>query len=115
MSLRDKILSASDIKSEKIYIEEWDAEVELRSLNGTQRARIMSESFDSKAKQISWDYALLAMYAMYDPETGTRIFSDSDKEALNEKHGGILENIAMKILKLSGLSDESLTEAEKNF
>jgi hypothetical protein len=95
-------------------IEEWGVTIELRSMNGTQRARMMKESFDAQTKEVRWDYASLIIAGAYDPETGELIFTESDRESLNGKHGGILEEIAMEVLKLSGLSDDSLVESEKN-
>jgi hypothetical protein len=114
MGLRDKILNASDIKAEEKYIEEWDATIEVRSMNGAQRARLMREGFDRETQQINWDYASVFIAGAYDPGTGELIFTEADRDALNEKHGGILEDVAMEILRLSGLSDASLADAEKN-
>jgi hypothetical protein len=115
MGLKDKILQASDIKSETMVIDEWDATVEVRSMNGAQRARLMRESFDPETKGLNWDYASLILAGVYDPETGELLFGEGDRNALNEKHGGVLEKLAMRVLELSGLSDDSLVEAEKNF
>ena len=114
MGLRDKILQAPDLKSEMMDIEEWGVTIEVRSMNGTQRARMMKESFNAETKEVSWDYASLIIAGAYDPESGELIFTEADRRELNEKHGGILEEIAMRVLKLSGLSDDSLTESEKN-
>ena len=114
MGLRDKILSASDIKREEMFIAEWDATIEVRSMNGMQRARMMHEAYNPNSKEINWDYASLIIAGTYDPETNELVFGENDREELNKKHGGLLEKIAMKILELSGLSDESLKESEKN-
>ena len=115
MGLRDKILKASDIKAETMHIDEWDATIEVRSMNGAERARLMSENFNPQTKKMNWDYASLIIAGAYDTETKERIFTESDRDELNKKHGGVLEKVAMKILELSGLSDDSLKEAEKNF
>ena len=115
MSLRDKILQAPDLKSESMDIEAWGVTIEVRSMNGTQRARIMKESFDAQTNEVRWDYASLVIAGTYDPETNELIFTELDRDELNTKHGGILEEIAMSVLRLSGLSDDSLSESEKNF
>ena len=52
MGLRDKILSASDIKREEMFIAEWDATIEVRSMNGMQRARMMREAYNPNSKEI---------------------------------------------------------------
>jgi hypothetical protein len=115
MSLRDKILQAPDLKSESMDIEEWGVTIEVRSMNGTQRARMMKEAFNANAEEISWDYASLIIAGAYNPETDELIFTEADREELNEKHGGVLEQIALRVLAVSGLSDDSLRESEKNF
>ena len=114
MGLKDKILQASDIKSETMVIDEWDATIEVRSMNGAQRARLMRDAYDPDSKEINWDYASLILAGAYDPKKGKLIFGEKDSSALNEKHGGVLEKIAMRVLELSGLSDDSLVKAEKN-
>ena len=114
MGLRDKILGASDIKREPMEIAEWDATIEVRSMNGAQRARMMRESYNPDTKEVNWDYASLIIAGTYDPDTNELIFAETDRDELNQKHGGVLEKIAMRILELSGLSDDSLREAEKN-
>jgi hypothetical protein len=114
MSLRDKILQAKDITSEKMKVPEWGVTIEIRSMNGTQRAKLMRDAYDPNTEQVDWDYASLVIAAAYDPKTEEPIFSQEDHSALNEKHGGVLERIAMVVLRLSGLVGDALDEAKKN-
>lgn len=115
MSLRDKILSAKDLKAEKVYIEEWDVEVEIRSLTGKSRANLMSEAMDKSGKMdFEKLYPELIISCTFDPESGDQVFNKTDKEVINSKSGGALEKIARVAMKLSGLTEESMVEAEKN-
>ena len=44
MSLRDKILNAKDIKEEKVFVKEWDAEILVKGMTGKERAKFMKMS-----------------------------------------------------------------------
>ena len=88
MNLRDKILNASDIKSEIIKIDEWDVEVEIRSLTGKKRAQLMKEAMDSKGKMdFEKLYPDLVISSTYDPNTNEQIFNRTDRDLLNSKNG----------------------------
>lgn len=47
-SLREKILAVQDIKSERIRVPEWDVEVEIRSMTGAERARVLKGGSDEE-------------------------------------------------------------------
>ena len=114
MSLKDKILQANDISAEKMKVPEWGVTVEVRSMNGTQRARLMRDAYDATTEQVDWDYASLVIAGTYDPKTGEPIFSEENHDAINEKHGGVLERLALRVLHLSGLTADALDESKKN-
>lgn len=116
ISLRDKILAAKDLKSERMYIEEWDVEIEIRSLTGKTRAKLMSVAMDGRTGKMDFEklYPELIIACAYDPESGEPIFNSTDREAINAKSGGVLERIAKVAMELSGLTEESVVEAEKN-
>lgn len=115
ISLRDRILSARDMKSEIIYVEEWDVKVEIRSLTGKTRAHLMSSAMSSNGKMdFEKLYPELIIATTYDPDTGNQVFNKSDREAINTKSGGALEKIAKVAMELSGLTEAAVDNAEKN-
>lgn len=114
-ALREKILNSNDIKSEKLMIEEWEVEVEIKALTGKKRAAIMTTAIDSRGKMdFEKLYAELVISSTYDIESQELIFEPTDRDMLNEKSGGVLEKIAQVVIKLSGLKPDSVETAEKN-
>lgn len=58
-------------------------------------------------------YPMLVIDSCYDPETGERIFSPEDKEALLTKSGAALESIAQTAMALSAIGPGKVDEAGK--
>ena len=112
-SLRERILSAQDIQSERVYVPEWDVEVEVRSMTGAQRARVLQGATVDGEVDLERLYPILLIETVYDPETGDRVFSPADRDALNAKNSGALERIAKVAMRLSGI-DAGAEDAAKN-
>jgi len=122
-SLREQILSVKDIKTERIEVPDWGVEFDVRGLTAAERANIklasqVSERDDEGAVMTRTDeaimYPLLIIAATYDPATGQRVFGDADRDALKEKSAGVLEDVAMVICRLSGITSESEKAIRKN-
>lgn len=114
-NLRDRILSASDIRRESVRVPEWDVDVEVRGLTGSQRARLMKNGFDARGG-VDFErlYPELIIASTFDPETGQQVFSEADRDSLNGKSGAALEKVAQAAMRLSGLNPEAPEAAEKN-
>ncbi len=113
--LRDKILNAKDRTQERLYIPEWDAEIEVWSLTGEERALLMQSSIKASGTvNLVNMYGMMAVLSTHDPEDGSLVFEDTDRGAVMQKNGAIIERIAQISMRLSGLTDEALKEAEKN-
>jgi hypothetical protein len=117
MSLREKILAAEDIQSEIVDVPEWNVKVEVRGMNGSDRSRIL----DSAAAAGSSGLSVGAMYVdtviatVYDPDSGLRIFSDADRDALLGKSASAIDRLAEVGMRLSGMSVEAQDNAKKRF
>jgi len=115
MSLREQILNAQDITSEQVTIPEWGgAAIDVRGMTGTARNRFLEQSFDHKTGKPRFDrmYPEIIIQCCFDPETGERIFSPADRDALNGKAAAATERVAKVAMRLSGL-DEGAVEAGK--
>ena len=119
MSLKDKILSAQ-LKSEKVFVPQWDCEIEIREMNGGQRAKYFQDMLQVDANgnirqnpEFINDIELVMMTA-YDPETGERLFKKDDRDFLLQSSGVVLDFIAQKSSTLSGLNPNSVEQSEKN-
>lgn len=122
-ALRDRILAISDIKTERLLVPDWGVEFDVRGLTGTERARIKAASVvaerDDEDKithrhDEATMYALLIIAATFDPATGQRVFGDADRDALKEKSAGVLEDVAMAICRLSGITPDAVKAIRKN-
>src|SRR5688572_30605853 len=118
MSLRDKILNINDIKRERLTVEEWGVELEVRSMIGTQRARLLNAitekpngngegngKIDGSKMQ-----AMVIIETVYDPETGNKVFEEADRDAIMGKNASALDKVGKVALRLSGMAGDE----EKN-
>jgi hypothetical protein len=113
--LREQILNAKDIKSEKVNVDEWGVAVEVRGMTGKSRADLMNNSMKDNGKMdFEKLYPELLISCTYDPDTGDRVFQQADRDALNNKSSGALEKVAKVAMKLSGLDPDDVEKAEKN-
>lgn len=110
MSLRDQIMKAKDINGELMDIKEWGVKVEIRTMTARERATMLENAVDpvSGKTSISNMYPEIAIACVYDPETKEPVFTHADKDALLDKSGAVLENIAQRAMQISGMTtDES--------
>lgn len=115
MSLRDQIFETDDIRKEIVEIPEWDCSIEVRSLNGADRARILETGVDASGNvSIQKVYPEMVIASAHDPETGEQIFEPADKDGLMAKNALAIDRIAVVAVKLSGLESDSVDEAGKN-
>lgn len=115
-SIRSRIASASDIKSETIIVPEWDnVEIVIKGMTGKQRAELMQKAVDTKTGKVSFNsiYNDACISCCYTTE-GEQIFEKGDLSMLEEKSASVIERIAAKALEVSGLTDESEKNLEKN-
>lgn len=114
MSLRDQIFAADDIRKEVVEIPEWGCSIEVRSLNGADRARILETGVDAAGNvSLQSVYPEMVIASAHDPETGEQIFDHSDKDGLMAKNALAIDRIAVVAVKLSGLESDSVDEAGK--
>lgn len=117
MSLRDKILAADDIQSEMVEVSEWDCTVEVRGMNGADRSRILelAAASDDGRIAIGSMYVETVINSCYDPESGERIFTDSDRDLLMTKSASAIDRLAQVGMRLSAMSSEAQDDAKKRF
>lgn len=114
--LRDKIFNTKDIDSEKVFVKQWNVEIEVRGMTGKQRATVLQGSIGKDGKSIDFSklYPDIVIATSYDPETGDAIFEATDRDMLNTKSSAATEKLAKTALKLSGLQEGNFEEIVKN-
>jgi len=109
---KDQILSKDDLPSEKLFIPEWDLEVNVMTMTGRERDRFETDVLaGEKAKNINIR-ALLCVRCIGD-ENKIRIFSDSDALALGEKSAAALDRVFDVAQRLNGIGEHDIKELEK--
>lgn len=115
MSLREKILNADDISSEIIEVPAWGVTVEVRSMDGRSRTRLLKTASDADGNiDMEVVYPEMILLCCFDPETGERIFEESDRDAVLSKAAGPVELLALAAMRVSGMSSDSVDEAGKD-
>jgi len=115
-----QILSAQDIKKEKVNIPEWGGDIWVKSLTGKERdafeKSIMEFSAEAGVKpKVIYENmrAKLCVLTVCD-DNGLLIFTEDDVEALGKKSAKPLSVIFDLAQKLSGLTEEDVKGLSKN-
>lgn len=116
MSLRDKILAAQDIPTEKVTIPEWDVTLLVKGMSAGDRIELMQTAYDVNTGQVNMSvvYPDVAVACAHDPETGEPVFTDADKDAILSKSSAAVEKLANVGLRLSGIGKDEQDAAGKD-
>jgi hypothetical protein len=113
MSIRDKIFQADDIQSERVEIPEWDVSVDVRTMTGSERARIMQVAAENGRIDFERVFPDVVIACTYDPDTSERIFGYEDRDLLMAKSGLAIDRIAQVGLRLSGFTEQAAKDLGK--
>ncbi|MDE2101260.1 MAG: hypothetical protein KGL39_28700 [Patescibacteria group bacterium] len=113
MALRDQILSARDFRIDKVAVPEWNCEVYLRTMSGTQRSEYEQAVYKDGKPETRHFFAELLCRCLCD-ETGNLIFSSADVAALSDKSAPVLARLAEQAAKLNRVDNEAPAEAKKD-
>lgn len=118
MSLRDKILKVqNDTPSELVEIPEWEVKVLVRGMTLGAKDDFLAAIVDSTSKSANVKNFTsgVLVACSYDPESGERLFSETDIPALKERSAVAIQRIVDVGVRLSGLGDEAVDVAGKDF
>ena len=114
-NLKDKILSADDTVAETLTVEAWNVTVQIRSMSGAARARLLQTAVDDGGKvDLAKIYPDIIIGCTFDPETGEPVFQPADRDALMQKSGAALDEVANVAMRLSGFSEKAVDKAGKD-
>lgn len=108
---RDQLLGKATLKRSSVEIEL--GEVGIRELNGREREEVLEMFVGSTAAITPGMQAKLARWCVVD-ENLDPVFQDGDEDQINAMSGRSLETISLAVLRLSGLTEDSAEDLEKN-
>lgn len=115
MSLtRDQILGLQDSRIDRVAVPEWGGDVCVRVFSGADRDRVEAFLVAHKDGHPSGFRALIVSLAACD-ESGKRLFTAEDVDALGEKNGIALDRVFTAAAKLNGILAESNEAARADF
>lgn len=116
MSIRDKILAIQDdTPSEIVDIPEWGVKVLVRGFSLGAKDDFLGSVLDPETRKPNlkaFNVGILIGTA-YDPETGAKLFTESDIPVLKQKSAAIVQRLVDVGSRLSGLADEAVEAAAK--
>ncbi len=115
MSLtREQILQVDDIKTEIVPVPEWDGEVVVRTMTGTDRDIWDNLLYkEGKVNFLDNTRARLLACTIID-EDDNLVFSEDDIVALGKKSSLALNRIFDVAKRLNGLGSDNIEDLEKN-
>jgi len=116
MDLRDRILQEKNLRTETVEVPEWGETIEIRELNGFQRAALIERVGDKRGSSfdIFREMAELVVHTAFDPEKGEPVFQPDDTDELLQKSGAVIERLAKISSDLSGITRDAAVGTEKN-
>jgi hypothetical protein len=110
---KEQILSADDIKRELVQVPEWGGDVYVKAMTGTERDSFEASIVEMRGKAQNVNLkdirAKLASISICD-ESGKRLFTDGDMQALAKKSAAALQRVFEVAQRLSGIGDDDVKE-----
>jgi len=102
---------------EIVEVPEWDVKILCRALNAEKRIEAQALGYNEKTKLINYRvcFDMIVMAGCFNPVTGKRIFTPSHRDMLmHDQDGGVIERLALTILRLSRMLLGDSERAKKN-
>jgi len=116
MSIRDKILAVTnDTPSETVHIEEWGVDVLVKGFSLGAKDDFLTSVYNAETKKSDIKAFTVGVLigTAYDPQTGEKLFTESDIPTLKQKSAAAIQKIVDIGTRLSGLTDDAIEVAGK--
>lgn len=108
---KEQILQADDRKRLVVEVPEWGGEVILATMTGTDRDALEQWTTTNKGDWRGIRARLLSVCLI--DESGRRLFSDAEVEALGAKNGAVIDRLCTLAKEVNRLSDQDLEQMGK--
>jgi hypothetical protein len=111
---KSAILGAADLKHEDVPVPAWGGTVRVRMMTGAERDefRTMAAQYEEGIPPARFAAALLALTCI--DESGARVFTLDDIEALEAKSAGSVDVPAAVAMRINRMGGAAVEEAAKN-
>lgn len=113
-----QILTADDLPTEDVEVNEWGGTVRVRALTGAERDKLESSVVEQRGKKTRTnllDFRAKLVAASVVDDSGQLIFTEKDIRSLSQKSAGALDKVAEVASRLSGMSDTDVEELVEGF
>jgi hypothetical protein len=108
-ALRQKVLNTDDVIYESFFVEEWDAELPIKTLGAPELKKLM------KYKDDEIRMTILAVLYGCKTKDGEAVFEETDLAQFeNGKAFGPIAKVGKKIMEISGLGEKAKSEAKND-
>jgi len=116
MSLLSKsaILGAADLKHEDVRVKSWGGTVRIRSMTGQERDEFRTAISTEEGGVPVGKFAAALLVATIVDESGNRLFTAEDMDALQKKSAASLDAPAAVAMRLNGLGGQAIEEAKND-
>jgi hypothetical protein len=111
---KSAILGAADLKHEDVPVPQWGGTVRVRVMNGIERDEFRSALAAAGGTVPVGKFSAALLAATCIDESGARLFTMEDVEALQAKSAASLDAPAAVAMRLNGLGATAVEDAAKN-
>ena len=105
--VRDTVLTADDLGEELVDVPEWGVQILVKGMDGIERSQIQKLATSDSDHANAQILILVARHA----ETGDKLFTDADRDALSGKSGKAVEDVVLAAIRMSGASPDDAEKA----
>jgi hypothetical protein len=107
---KDEILKRGDAKKwERVDVPEWGGHVNVRVMTARER-----DGLEHRFKNSNVGYRAYLVAMLSCDDKGEDLFASGDIPALEEKSATAMTRVVKVAMRLNGMTEESIEEAEKN-
>lgn len=111
---KSAILGAADLKHEDVQVTQWGGTVRVRVMNGVERDEFRAAMAADGETVPAGKFSAMLLAATCIDESGARLFTMEDVEALQAKSAASLDAPALVAMRLNGLGATAVEDATKN-
>jgi hypothetical protein len=104
------ILSAADTKTEKVHVPEWNGDIYIKTLSGTDRDLFEDAYASEKMKNFRPRFLVLTLC----DESGERLFTDKEVADLGKKSSAVINRLFDKAWSFNAFRSEDVDALGKD-